>query len=109
MLRDAAAHPVAFICFQHVADEAEILRLGVAADRRGEGWGQRTLQAYLTFAQQCGIARVLLEVRATNASAIRLYREAGFTQWGQRPGYFQNPTEDALVYQYRLQGTTGAL
>ena len=45
------------------------------------------------------VSKVYLEVRESNFSAIRLYNKAGFTEVGQRRGYY--PTEfgreDALL------------
>jgi len=38
-----------------------------------------------------------LEVRASNAPAIRLYDKLGFVEVGSRPGYYHNPKEDALI------------
>ena len=38
-----------------------------------------------------------LEVRASNAPAIALYRKHGFQTVGQRRNYYQKPDEDALL------------
>jgi len=43
--------------------------------------------------------RVFLEVRASNAAALALYRSAGFREIGVRRGYYQNAngSEDAIT------------
>ena len=43
------------------------------------------------------LAFLTLEVRASNAPAIALYRKHGFQAVGQRRNYYQKPDEDALL------------
>lgn len=43
------------------------------------------------------LAFLTLEVRASNAPAIALYRKHGFQTVGQRRNYYQKPDEDALL------------
>jgi ribosomal-protein-alanine N-acetyltransferase len=38
-----------------------------------------------------------LEVRISNAGAIRMYEECGFREAGIRPGYYADNKEDALI------------
>jgi len=40
---------------------------------------------------------VILEVRASNRDALRLYLGLGFEVVGIRPGYYQDNNEDALL------------
>lgn len=54
------------------------LGMGVRAEYRGRGIGERLLRATLTHAEQKGIFRVTLEARADNRAAIRLYEKVGF-------------------------------
>jgi ribosomal-protein-alanine N-acetyltransferase len=52
-----------------------------------------------------GAHKVFLEVEEGNASALRLYRRAGFTEVGRRKGYYANPTGEpatALVLRRNL-------
>ena len=39
----------------------------------------------------------MLEVRATNEPAKRLYEKMGFESVGVRRNYYRNPREDALI------------
>ena len=43
------------------------------------------------------LAFLTLEVRASNAPAIALYRKHGFQEAGRRKDYYRDPTEDALL------------
>ena len=38
-----------------------------------------------------------LEVRKTNIPAIELYNKLGFKSEGVRPGFYENPKDDALI------------
>lgn len=99
---------VAYLIVQRVADEAEILRIGVPPVHRRRGHAGRLLDAFLDWAGGDGIARMFLEVRAGNAAALALYRRAGFRQAGRRPAYYHDPPEDALLLERTGNGRAGA-
>lgn len=90
---------IGYVVLMMGVDEAELLDIGVAAARQRRGWGRKLLQEALTLARQQGKQRMVLEVRASNASAIGLYRDAGFVQIGLRRGYYPaaNGREDAVL------------
>ena len=67
-----------------VLDEGYIDNIAVHPDARRHG-----VAANLAF--------LPLEVRVSNTAAIGLYEKYGFHQAGLRPGYYQNPREDALI------------
>jgi len=47
-------------------------------------------------------SEIMLEVRPSNTGAIKLYESLGMTFLNIRKKYYQNPTEDALVYKYYI-------
>jgi ribosomal-protein-alanine N-acetyltransferase len=51
-----------------------------------------------------GAKTMFLEVRPSNARALRLYRKAGFAEVGTRPGYYpaHDGKEDALILAMEL-------
>lgn len=79
------------------AGEAELESVVVAPDWRGQGLGTRLLSESARYARELGAARLDLEVRASNAAAIRLYERTGFQETGRRPGYYRGPDEDAVL------------
>ncbi|MEO0946969.1 MAG: ribosomal protein S18-alanine N-acetyltransferase [Cyanobacteria bacterium J06641_5] len=93
----AQADPVGVACAWAILDEAHITLLGVRPNWRQRGLGQLLLATLLQDAQQRGLARATLEVRASNQSAIALYEKFGFRVAGDRPNYYQNPPEAALI------------
>jgi ribosomal protein S18 acetylase RimI-like enzyme len=87
------------------AGEAELLRIAVDPAHRGQGLGQRLLEACQGALAARGMAHLFLEVRASNAAAIRLYGACGWRRCGLRPGYYPDG-EDALLLQWA--GSPGA-
>lgn len=78
----------------------------VAPTYRGQGVAQALLQRAVAFAQGVpGAVQVHLSVNARNASAIRLYEQAGFKGYGTEPAALLVDSElhDELLMQLRLQ------
>ena len=92
-----------FLLTRCVSDEMEILKLGAAPDFRRRGMASALLTAAFVPAVSQGIRRVFLEVRASNAEAISLYRTAGFRVTGRRRNYYSAPVEDALLMGCEIQ------
>jgi [ribosomal protein S18]-alanine N-acetyltransferase len=86
-------------------DDAELLDIGIAAQNQRQGWGRKLLQAMLALAQELGKQRMVLEVRASNAVAIALYRSMEFVEIGLRRDYYpveNNRREDAILMGRQL-------
>lgn len=86
-----------YVVARHVADEGEILNLGVEGTRRGQGIGRALVSAVLRELRARGATAVYLEVRQSNAAARHLYARLGFHEVGRRKGYYRRPSEDAIV------------
>lgn len=81
--------------------EADIQTVAVAPAAQGQGTGRELVEALLSQAARRGATGVLLEVRADNDAAIRLYRRAGFEQISVRRRYYQPDDVDALIMRLR--------
>jgi ribosomal-protein-alanine N-acetyltransferase len=81
------------------AGEAHILTIVVYAFSRGKGLGNMMMQHLLHIARSYKVHTVLLEVRPSNKTAIRLYHKLGFNEVGLRPNYYpaEQGREDALI------------
>ncbi len=90
-----------FLLLRIVADEAEIITIGVVPKRQGVG--RALLTAGLARARAAGVQTIHLEVAASNTAARALYEGFGFTQSGLRQKYYING-EDALVLRLSLSG-----
>ncbi len=79
-----------------VLDEGYIDNIAVERDARRHGVASALLDVFCRFAE-ANLSFLTLEVRVSNAPAIALYETHGFQQVGIRPGYYQNPREDAAI------------
>jgi ribosomal protein S18 acetylase RimI-like enzyme len=73
--------------------EREIVNVAVAPSYRRLGIARRLIEAELEGSRGARF----LEVRESNAAAIRLYRSLGFVPTGRRENYYQDPPEAAIV------------
>ena len=80
------------------AEVADLDRVVVRPDLRGQGMGGALVDDGLAWAVGCGVRRVLLEVEHANAAARRLYANRGFVEIGVRRGYY-GPGRDAVVME----------
>lgn len=97
-----APQPVGFILYRVVADEGEVLSLGVHPAARRTGAGHVLLNAALSQARAAGAARFFLEVAEDNLAARELYARAGFRPVGRRPAYYhraQGAAVPALILE----------
>lgn len=94
--------PVAFGGFWLVAGEAQVMRLAVHPDRRGEKLGLRLLEAMQEEARRLEAFEMTLEVREGNTPARRTYDHVGFTECGRREGYYGDNREAAILMRCDL-------
>jgi ribosomal-protein-alanine N-acetyltransferase len=88
---------VAMLVLWKVVDEAHVATLAVHPRFRRRGIARQLLTRSLSAAAREGARSALLEVRASNAGAIRLYKELGFAEVGRRPRYYKDNNEDAVL------------
>ncbi len=93
---DRDARIIGVATFSCVAEMADLQRVIVHPDARGQGIGASLLRAGLEWAAAVGARRMLLEVRPDNEPAIAMYRRLGFQPVSQRRDYY-GPGLDALV------------
>jgi ribosomal-protein-alanine N-acetyltransferase len=89
-----------FILARAVANEAEILSIGVLPLARRRRVGEGLVRAAAEQAASMAAGIIFLEVGADNQAARNLYRLLGFRQIGVRRAYYGQPDgtlEDALA------------
>lgn len=69
-----------FPSWAHALAHTGSLGMGLLPGHRGQGLGERLLRACLAKARARGIERVVLEARADNGRALRLYERVGFVR-----------------------------
>lgn len=80
-----------------ILDEAHIATIAVHPDFRGRGISKLLMAKALEDAVHKKARQSTLEVRAHNTVAQNLYRRFGFEVVGNRPRYYQDNHEDALI------------
>lgn len=88
---------VGYLVAWRVATELHLTNLAVHPVYRKVGIGQSLLEELFTESARLGVDTITLEVRASNESAIQLYRKNGFEGVAVRKRYYQVGSEDALV------------
>ncbi len=86
-----------------VAGEGEIINIAVDKQYRGKGMGGLILDHLIQIGRQNALLMIHLEVRAGNKAAQSLYTGCGFKQISIRKGYYQKPTEDAVIMIYEYE------
>lgn len=84
------------------SEQADIQTIAVDPTHRRLGIGRVLLRQLLGLAKSRGAADVLLEVRADNPGAQRLYELNGFTAIAVRPRYYQPDDVDAIVMRFEV-------
>lgn len=87
---------VAFVLYQQITDQAEIIHLVCDKAHQGKGYANQLMTAFRKQLYQSGIDKVFLEVREHNDTAQQLYTRQGFCEIGRRKAYYQN-REDAIL------------
>lgn len=83
--------------YTKVCDEASIDNVVVAGRYRNLGIAQAMLEKLIARGEADGVSAFTLEVRVSNAPAIHIYEKYGFRSEGIRPGFYEKPTEDAVI------------
>ncbi|HVH00654.1 MAG TPA: ribosomal protein S18-alanine N-acetyltransferase [Miltoncostaeaceae bacterium] len=97
LVADRGGDVLAYVMVSRYADVWHILNLCVRESQRGRGLGGRMLDELFVRADRRAHLGFTLEVRVSNATAIRLYRRKGFLEHGVRPGYYSDNGEDAII------------
>ena len=80
----------------------ELTNIGVRKTFHGQGFGSLLLRSFLNHCNAFGVDSVILEVRESNATAIRFYRHFGFVKAGRRKLFYSDPQEDGLTMRLTL-------
>jgi len=97
LVAEAEGRVLGYAVLQPILPEAELLNIAVDQPAQRQGIARQLIVHLLNEAIGQGIRTIHLEVRASNAPALTLYRTLGFMQTGLRRDYYQNPMEDAVL------------
>ncbi|MEH6517436.1 MAG: ribosomal protein S18-alanine N-acetyltransferase [Halioglobus sp.] len=106
VLAEDAEGVLAYLLHSQILDELTVINILVMPSQRRRGIAKGLMAAMLENAAELGIARCLLEVRASNHAAQRLYESLGFVCDGRRKNYYPKGSdrEDALLMSLTVAG-----
>ncbi|HEX3321253.1 MAG TPA: ribosomal protein S18-alanine N-acetyltransferase [Terriglobales bacterium] len=87
-----------FLVAQTKGPEWELENIVIDRQQQRRGLATLLLNALIENAHQSGAHSLFLEVRASNNPARAFYTRNKFRETGRRPRYYNNPTEDAILY-----------
>jgi len=79
----------AFLICSHMGDQSEILTIATCPTDRQKGLARDLLDHTIDTLRGLNVAELFLEVAEDNDAAKALYRKAGFSPIGRRPGYYR--------------------
>ncbi len=94
-----------FAVVRNVAGEWELENIAVAKEFRRRGVASALMQSVLGVVAERQGFRLILEVRESNHAARGLYERHGLRALGRRHAYYQNPVEDAILYETSVLGS----
>ena len=98
VLAERGGQVCGYACLFSLFETAELLNIAVDIPYRRQGVGERLMTALHEKARELGAQRIMLEVRASNAAAIALYRKYGYEKISVRKGYYSGG-EDADIME----------
>ena len=101
IVAEAAGEILGYVCGSTLFEDAELMRIAVLPDYRGQGIGGDLADEFFKSVVALGARRVFLEVRATNEVALGLYRSRGFEKTRLRKRYYAGG-EDGLEMKKEL-------
>jgi ribosomal-protein-alanine N-acetyltransferase len=99
---------VGYYVAMQVLDEVHLLNITVAPSFQRQGWARCLMQSLSLWSQTHQATTLWLEVRESNARALKLYHAFGFEQVGLRKDYYpsgRNSRETAVVMRMALNST----
>ena len=104
---------VGYVCFWVIFEELRIMNVAVTPSARRQGIARRLIDRALEIGREKSATKGLLEVRASNTAARRLYGVLGFREVSVRARYYTDPIEDAILMEMasvqRKPGPSGSV
>ena len=97
---------VGYLIVSRYVDAWHVMNVAVAPEFRRRGIARALLERLFEVTGDDARRGYTLEVRVSNAEAIRLYERLGFEARGLRRGYYTDNREDALI-MWREPSATG--
>jgi ribosomal-protein-alanine N-acetyltransferase len=94
---------VGYANFYVIGNEVQVLNIAIDPESRKKGCAAKLLGYAIGVLSADKAKEFFLEVRTSNADAIRLYQDFGFEKIGIRKKYYTETNEDALVMRLKVE------
>ena len=88
---------VGYLVVSRYVDAWHVMNVAVDPEHRSRGIAAMMIERLFELTADDARRGYTLEVRVSNATAIRLYERLGFKSRGIRRGYYTDNREDALI------------
>ena len=103
VVMEQAGAVVGYAGVDHGGEVADVMTIAVAPTAQGTGLGQVLMDWLVADARRGGAEHLMLEVRADNMAAQRLYTKMGFEMLTVRRRYYQPGDVDAHIMRLHLE------
>lgn len=103
LMVEKAGRLAGYVLTYVVEGEGEIARIAVDRDRRHQGIGHFLMESLRKEYQEKSVEKILLDVRKSNQTARAFYEKEGFRVDGERPGFYEEPKEEAILMSFFME------
>jgi ribosomal-protein-alanine N-acetyltransferase len=89
--------------FYVIGNEVQVLNIAIAPESRKQGYAAVLLGYAIKVFAARKAEDFFLEVRMSNADAIKLYQGLGFKKIGIRKKYYSETNEDAIIMHLKVE------
>ncbi len=89
--------PGGYLVWRQIADEAEIMSIGVSPAQQRCGLAKALLAELEAQTKTLNLRRIILEVRKQNEPALALYLGYGYHHIGQRKNYYRDGSDGIVL------------
>lgn len=96
-------HIAGYIIFWIIEETMELHNIAVSRLYMRKGIGKQLFDFMVHTAQNKNVKECFLEVRASNQEARSFYEKLGFKKIAERKDYYNQPVENAVIYEMRVK------
>ncbi len=97
---------IGYIGMYVLQSEGEIANIAVNPEYRRRGIASMLIEHIIRYCSKNNISKLKLEVRESNAPALKLYEKFGFFQVGTRKNYYIKPKENAVLMDKNISAVS---
>ena len=91
------------ICILKTPDTVDILDIATDEKYKRQAVASSLIEFVFDICKKEEIFSLMLEVRESNTPAVNLYHKLGFEKISIRKNYYNNPTEDGMIYRREIK------